>query len=39
MTILMLGCGNLGEIILGGLEKKKRKVVVFDKKKLAIKKK
>jgi len=25
MTILVLGCGNLGEIILDGLEKKKEK--------------
>ena len=39
MTILILGCGNLGKIILDGLEKKKRKIVVFDKKKIALKKK
>ncbi|MFL2661179.1 MAG: pyrroline-5-carboxylate reductase family protein [Alphaproteobacteria bacterium] len=38
MTVLIIGCGNLGEIILNGLLKKKKKVVVFDKRKIAINK-
>ena len=33
MTYLLIGCGNLGEIILNGFYVKKKKVSVFEKKK------
>ena len=31
MTSLLIGCGNLGKIILEGLSKKKKKILVLEK--------
>ena len=31
MTSLLIGCGNLGKIILEGFSKKKKKILVLEK--------